>query len=440
MSISKKIEKSVVLCDNYSMEKEPAYSKTKNATRKRKNKRYRLRGLQLAAISLAMMALADFSVHVIRSFEKNYLVEFIYIGVTFVAWLLMFAGTRMIAEYEKNYKQAFYSALPALASCMVWTVTAVYYVQSGMGYQTFSSAGVMFMSYICFLCMLYSYTHVLNGSSAILEGYNKLNLQRKCRRVWKPCFVLIILSLICIQGAPMFSELIKYIITGAATLTTLIAEMIMIRYILAVYEQMDGERVHVMMDDLITRISNENVASDIIESINEPESESESAEKSIDDESVKDSDTAIYDPIIKINLEHKEQKEDETKEQKEEKSANADIGSEMEPDNCYNDEKTEELVEEPPDEDESAEDESALETAVEKEKQIEGEITEDESAGEAEDNTEERSEKDIIEDENEEKSDEQAEIDKENEEVSDPDADRTDELMPDDEDEEKGDE
>lgn len=215
------------------------------------NRRYDLKGLQIAAIALAITALSDFAIHVIRMFEKNNIAEFAYIGLTFIAWVMMFAGCRKIMEYSYFFKKAYYAVLPAISATLIWGIITAFDVQSKLGWQSFISMGAMLMSYISFMCKLYVYTNVLKGSGEVAGELRRNKLMMSCFRIWKPGFMILILTLFCVQGAPLFSELIKYIITVTAAIIALIMEMLMIRNLLAVYDIADGKVRARRLDEML---------------------------------------------------------------------------------------------------------------------------------------------------------------------------------------------
>ena len=64
--------------------------------------------------------------------------------------------------------------------------------------------------------------------------------------------VIMILALIVIQGAPVFAEMTKYIVTGCAATAMLICHMLMIRKILAVFDLCDGKRKPGRLSDILS--------------------------------------------------------------------------------------------------------------------------------------------------------------------------------------------
>lgn len=237
----------------------------------RRNKRYDLKGLQIAAIAFTIMALSDFAIHVIRMFDKNNIAEFAYIGLTFIAWVMMFAGCRKITEYSVFYQKAYYAVLPGLSAALIWGIVAAFDVQSKMGWQSFITMGAMLMGYISFMCKLYCYTNTLKGSGEIAGGFRRNKLMMSCFRIWKPGFVILILSLLCVQAAPLFSELIKYIITVTAAIIALVMELLMIRNLLAVYDIADGKVQVKRLDDMLAAMDKtEELADEPVAEVSEP--------------------------------------------------------------------------------------------------------------------------------------------------------------------------
>ena len=237
----------------------------------RRNKRYDLKGLQIAAIAFTIMALSDFAIHVIRMFDKNNIAEFAYIGLTFIAWVMMFAGCRKITEYSVFYQKAYYAVLPGLSAALIWGIVAAFDVQSKMGWQSFITMGAMLMAYVSFMCKLYCYTNTLKGSGEVAGGFRRNKLMMSCFRIWKPGFVILILSLLCVQAAPLFSELIKYIITVTAAIIALVMELLMIRNLLAVYDIADGKVQVKRLDDMLAAMDKtEELADEPVAEVSEP--------------------------------------------------------------------------------------------------------------------------------------------------------------------------
>ena len=248
---------------------------------KSKRRRYDLRGLRTAAIAFVIMALADFSLHAMRMFFKNSMIELAYIGVITIAWLIMLMGTRKIADYNGDFKRAYGATIPAIFACLAWLIIAIVELQRGVGKQTFSSLGIMLMGYIVMLCMLYCYAHLLNGSSVVLDGFRKEKLQKSCRRIWKVSMLLIIIAVLCEQGAPLFPEQIKYMITISAAVVSLIVQMLMIKNLLVVYDIVDGKLEPRRLKDVLDGIKEE----DAKEAKAEPENnEGKVAKEAVDED------------------------------------------------------------------------------------------------------------------------------------------------------------
>jgi len=264
---------------------------------KSKRRRYDLRGLRTAAIAFVIMALADFSLHAMRMFFKNSMIELAYIGVITIAWLIMLMGTRKIADYNGDFKRAYGATIPAIFACLAWLIIAIVELQRGVGKQTFSSLGIMLMGYIVMLCMLYCYAHLLNGSSVVLDGFRKEKLQKSCRRIWKVSMLLIIIAVLCEQGAPLFPEQIKYMITISAAVVSLIVQMLMIKNLLVVYDIVDGKLEPRRLKDVLDGIKEE----DAKEAKAEPENNEGKVAKEAVDEDVAperaDNEEASEEPI-----------------------------------------------------------------------------------------------------------------------------------------------
>lgn len=264
---------------------------------KSKRRRYDLRGLRTAAIAFVIMALADFSLHAMRMFFKNSMIELAYIGVITIAWLIMLMGTRKIADYNGDFKRAYGATIPAIFACLAWLIIAIVELQRGVGKQTFSSLGIMLMGYIVMLCMLYCYAHLLNGSSVVLDGFRKEKLQKSCRRIWKVSMLLIIIAVLCEQGAPLFPEQIKYMITISAAVVSLIVQMLMIKNLLVVYDIVDGKLEPRRLKDVLDGIKEE----DAKEAKAEPENnEGKVAKEAVDEDvapEIADNEEASEEPI-----------------------------------------------------------------------------------------------------------------------------------------------
>lgn len=372
----------------------------------RRNKRYDLKGLQIAAIAFAIMALSDFAIHVIRMFDKNNIAEFAYIGLTFIAWVMMFAGCRKITEYSVFYQKAYYAVLPGLSAALIWGVVAAFDVQSKMGWQSFITMGAMLMGYISFMCKLYCYTNTLKGSGEIAGGFRRNKLMMSCFSIWKPGFVILILSLLCVQAAPLFSELIKYIITVTAAIIALVMELLMIRNLLAVYDIADGkvqvkrlddmlaamDKTEELADEPVAEVSELEVAMEAeVDSESEPEPEEESEpepepeevepEIEVESEAQAEEET-VFEPIkVKttqdiIDAINKEKEQKETEEKVDEKTEELDAEDEPieEPEDEADSEPEDETDSEPedePEEESKDEPEEEPETEYESEKEKE---------------------------------------------------------------------
>ena len=334
---------------------------------KSKRRRYDLRGLRTAAIAFVIMALADFSLHAMRMFFKNSMIELAYIGVITIAWLIMLMGTRKIADYNGDFKRAYGATIPAIFACLAWLIIAIVELQRGVGKQTFSSLGIMLMGYIVMLCMLYCYAHLLNGSSVVLDGFRKEKLQKSCRRIWKVSMLLIIIAVLCEQGAPLFPEQIKYMITISAAVVSLIVQMLMIKNLLVVYDIVDGKLEPRRLKDVLDGIKEE----DAKEAKAEPESnEGKVAKEAVDEDvapEIADNEEASEEPIEEPDEEatevlieeaaaetpdesDEEPQEEELGESPEELTDETDDESDEEPADGFVDESVDELVEEVQDE------------------------------------------------------------------------------------------
>lgn len=334
---------------------------------KSKRRRYDLRGLRTAAIAFVIMALADFSLHAMRMFFKNSMIELAYIGVITIAWLIMLMGTRKIADYNGDFKRAYGATIPAIFACLAWLIIAIVELQRGVGKQTFSSLGIMLMGYIVMLCMLYCYAHLLNGSSVVLDGFRKEKLQKSCRRIWKVSMLLIIIAVLCEQGAPLFPEQIKYMITISAAVVSLIVQMLMIKNLLVVYDIVDGKLEPRRLKDVLDGIKEE----DAKEAKAEPENnEGKVAKEAVDEDvapEIADNEEASEEPIEEPDEEatevlieeaaaetpdesDEEPQEEELGESPEELTDETDDESDEEPADGFVDESVDELVEEVQDE------------------------------------------------------------------------------------------
>jgi hypothetical protein len=229
-----------------------AVVETKEDRPVRPGHRYDLRGLQIAAVAFAVMALGGFAAYLFRMMDKLAPVEFAYIGLIFAAWALLFAALRNITEYNMHFNRAFYASLPGIMASMIWGIITVFDYSNGGGYHSFITMGAMFAMYICFMTMLYAYTHVLLGCADLAGDFRKTELRQSCQSIWKSCMVIMILALIVIQGAPVFAEMTKYIVTGCAATAMLICHMLMIRKILAVFDLCDGKRKPGRLSDILS--------------------------------------------------------------------------------------------------------------------------------------------------------------------------------------------
>lgn len=207
----------------------------------REKKRYDLRSLKLATIAFAIMALANFAVQIIRIIEKSNVVEFSYLAVLFIAWTMMFIAARTLSEYGPDFKAAGVVSAPGMAAVVICALLLVSAISSGVGKNAHLSIGVQLSLYISFLMMVMAYWYMLRGAGKLCEGFNREKLEKSCKNIRIPAIVILILALIAVQGAPVFSELNKYIVTGTAAALALIVQMVMISKLLSVYDAVDGK-------------------------------------------------------------------------------------------------------------------------------------------------------------------------------------------------------
>ncbi|MBQ9179499.1 MAG: hypothetical protein IJ132_01705 [Firmicutes bacterium] len=207
----------------------------------REKKRYDLRSLKLATIAFAILALANFAVQIIRIIEKSNVVEFAYLAVLFIAWTMMFIAARTLSEYGPDFKAAGVVSVPGMAAVVICALLLVSAISSGVGKNAHLSMGVQFSLYISFLMMVMAYWYVLRGAGKLCEGFNRTKLEKSCKSIRIPAIIILILALIAVQGAPVFSELNKYIVTGIAAALALIVQMVMISKLLSVYDAVDGK-------------------------------------------------------------------------------------------------------------------------------------------------------------------------------------------------------
>ncbi|GEM_PF-2681276 len=207
----------------------------------REKKRYDLRSLKLATIAFAILALANFAVQIIRIIEKNNVVEIVYLVVLFIAWTMMFIAARALSEYGPDFKAAGVVSVPGMAAVVICALLLVSAISSGVGKNAHLSIGVQLSLYISFLMMVMDYWYVLRGAGKLCEGFNRTKLEKSCKIIRIPAIIILILALIAVQGAPVFSELNKYIVTGIAAALALIVQMVMISKLLSVYDVVDGK-------------------------------------------------------------------------------------------------------------------------------------------------------------------------------------------------------
>ena len=224
----------------------------KNTVMNRGRKRYDLRGLKLATIAFAIMALANFAVQVVKTFERNHVVDFVYLGIMFVAWMIMFIACRLLLKYGPDFRAAFIVSIPAMASTVICALMLVSNISSEMGKGASLTIGVQFALYVPFLMMLMAYWYVVRGSAFLCEEQNRLKLAASCKGIRMPVIIVMILALIATQGAPVFSEMIKYIVTGSAAALSLIMQMVIINHLLKAYDAVDGKLEAGRLNDIIT--------------------------------------------------------------------------------------------------------------------------------------------------------------------------------------------
>ena len=201
---------------------------------------YNLSGLKRVSIAFAIMAMAIFAVQIERLLIGKAVFEFAYMGVLFLCWLLAITGTRGILKYRAEFAQAYRACLVAALCTLVGAAFAFLNWHRGGGMQSFIQFGVIFMMYTQMMAMMYSYAKILNGAGELCKRSRNPKKQSTCRFVWKPCVLIIILSLFAEQIAKLFSGNNVYVIAGSAAALALAAHFMMIRTMLSVNDMLDG--------------------------------------------------------------------------------------------------------------------------------------------------------------------------------------------------------
>ena len=214
-------------------------------------KRYELKGLQICGIAFAIIALAGFAVQIVRVFADNYLVALGYLGVLLLGWVLMFLGARRIARYAMDFRMVGRLTMPAIAGVVLASCFGVINVKSEMGRLAFMTFGVQFLMYIPFLVLMMAYWYSLRGASGLCVEFRKLKQARSCKNIRWPGLLIIIVATFAVQTAPVFPELIKYIVTASAALISLSVQMVMIHHLLAVYDMADGKKPVERLEDVM---------------------------------------------------------------------------------------------------------------------------------------------------------------------------------------------
>lgn len=192
------------------------------------------------AISFALIAVATFAVQIVRLLGDKVIVEFAYLFVLFLCWMAAMFGTRGILKYRPEFAQGYRAAMVAVV-CVVCAIgLSLMDWRRGAELQSFISAGVMFMMYTQMMAQLYTYSKILNGGGEICKRARNVKKRNACRIVWKPCVLIILLSLFAVEIAKIFEGQTVYIIAGIAASLALIAHFLMVRMILSVVDIMDG--------------------------------------------------------------------------------------------------------------------------------------------------------------------------------------------------------
>lgn len=201
---------------------------------------YNLRGLKRVAIAFAIMAMAIFAIQIERLLLGKDILEFAYMGVLFLCWLLAVVGTRGALKYRVEFAQAYRACLIAAVCILAAGAMAFLNWHRGGGAQSFIQFGVLFFMYTQMMAMMYSYVKLLTGAGELCKRSRYPKKQQNCRFVWKPCVPIIILSFFAEQIAKLFSGNNVYIIAGVAAALALAAHFLMIRTILSVHDLLDG--------------------------------------------------------------------------------------------------------------------------------------------------------------------------------------------------------
>ncbi len=196
--------------------------------------------MKRTGVAFAVIAIATFAIQIERVLFDIGAVEFAYMAVLLVCWMAVVYGARGVVRYRKEFAGAYRAAMIAVVCVLAGAALAFTDWMKGAGIQSFLSVGVMFMMYTQMMAQLYSYSKMLNGASELCR---KARYQRKgnvCRVIWKPCVLVIILSMFAVELAKLFDGQTGYIIAGVAAALGLIAHFLMVRMILSVHDTLDG--------------------------------------------------------------------------------------------------------------------------------------------------------------------------------------------------------
>lgn len=201
---------------------------------------YDLIGMRRTAVDFTLMAVAAFAVQIERMLADYALAEFAYMIVLIICWMGAMFGTRGIVKYRPEFGQAYRVTMIAVVCVVVAGGLAFADWYRGDGTQAFLSAGVMFMMFTQMMAQLYVYSKALNGGGELLKKGGYPRKRNVCRVIWKPCVLIILLAQFAIPAAKLFEGQTVYIIAGTAAALALIANFMMIRMMMNVYDLLHG--------------------------------------------------------------------------------------------------------------------------------------------------------------------------------------------------------
>lgn len=202
---------------------------------------YDLIGMRRTAVDFTLIAVATFAMQIERMLADSAPAEFAYMAVLFICWMGAMFGTRKIVRYRPEFGQAYRTTMIAIVCVVIAGGLSFADWYRGDGTQAFISGGVLFMMYTQMMAQLYVYSKALNGGGEILKKGGYPRKRNVCRVLWKPCVLIILLAQFASPVAKLFEGQTVYIITGVVASLALIANFVMVRMMMEVYDLLDGK-------------------------------------------------------------------------------------------------------------------------------------------------------------------------------------------------------